>query len=295
MLVPSFGMIDVHSHLIPGVDDGAATLDESYAALLCMEAQGITTVITTPHIRASLLTDCTGLKAYLARVDAGWAQLQAMARAECPPLRLERGFEVMLDVPRADLSPSWIRLAGTRFVLVEFPGLSVPPNSARALFDISVTGVTPIVAHPERYVDVESDLSTIAEWRHSGARLQVNAGSLLRKYGPAARDVAWSLLERGWVDYIGSDYHAHGECTTAAAASLLLSEGAGDRVKLLTYVNPGAILADAGPVPVAPLGKRTPWHRVRNLLAARTRDAYVGSPHLSYADAVSHAASTTVS
>lgn len=289
------GVVDVHNHLLPGVDDGAATLDQSYAALLSMESQGITAVITTPHIRASLLTDAAAVRACRARVDAAWNELQLMARAEFPGLRLERGYEVMLDVPHADLSAPWVRLAGTRFVLVEFPGLAVPPNSARALFDIRVTGLIPIVAHPERYAGIGDDLSLIGEWRRSGACCQVNAGSLLRQYGPAARDVAWTLLERGWVDYVGSDYHARGECALGAAVALLTSEGAGDRVGLLTSVNPGAILADAGPVPVAPLGRRTPWHRVRNLLASRKRDAYSGSPHLSLADAAMRAPSTMVS
>lgn len=289
------GIADFHSHLVPGVDDGAETLDQSYAALLSMESQGITTVITTPHIRASLLADPAASRAYRARVDSAWTELQAMVRAEFPQMRLERGYEVMLDVPHVDLSPAWIRLAGTRFVLVEFPSLSVPPNSARALFDIRVTGLVPIVAHPERYSGVDADLEVIGEWRRSGACLQVNAGSLLRQHGPAARDVAWMLLDRGWVDYLGSDYHARGECATGAAVALLATEGAGDRVGLLSSVNPGAVVADAGPVPVAPFGGRTPWHRIRNLVASRKRDTFSGSPHLSLTDGAVRAPSTQVS
>src|SRR2546423_2405662 len=136
-------MLDFHNHLIPGVDDGAASLEESRAALGVMQAQGFRTIITTPHIQASLL-ERDGANDYLRRVDVAWDQLRTLGKSEFPALRLERGFEVLLDIPREDFSDARLRLGGSRFVLVEFPWSGIPINSATALFNIKVAGYTPI-------------------------------------------------------------------------------------------------------------------------------------------------------
>lgn len=256
-------MLDFHNHLIPGVDDGAATIADSRVALAEMQAQGILTVITTPHIRASLLERPAELEQYLGGVDAGWTELSEVVKAEFPEMRLERGFEVMLDVPRPDLSDPRLRLAGSRFVLVEFPFFTIPLNSARALFDLKMAGYTPVVAHPERYTNVVSAWGTVGEWRRSGGLLQMNAGSLLGQYGDRAQDVAWMLLERGWADYLSSDYHARGECNTAAACEILEENGGAAQVHLLTSINPAGIIADADPAPVPQLRKQSrPWWRL---------------------------------
>jgi protein-tyrosine phosphatase len=202
----------------------------------------------------------------LGRVDAAWAGVRELAAAEFPDLRLERGFEVMLDTPRPDFSDARVRLAGTRFVLVEFPFMAVPPNVQQAVFDLKMAGWAPVVAHPERYTGLDAALAGPEEWRRVGAYLQVNAGSLLGKYGPEAERAAWGLLRRGWADYVCSDYHARGTVHLAAARARLEAAGGAEQAALLFEANAARLLAGEPPLPVHPLeagGGRAPlWKRI---------------------------------
>lgn len=258
-------MIDFHSHLVPGVDDGAATLEETRASLAAFRDQGVTAVVTTPHLRGSDTQRPERLSALLATLDAAWDGVAALAAAEFPALRLARGCEVMLDTLAPDLSDPRVRLAGTRFVLVEFPYMAVPPNARTPLFEIKMGGWSPVIAHPERYENIGPALEGPEEWRRAGAHLQVNGGSLLGKYGAAAERAAWALLRRGWVDYVGSDYHARGRLHVAAAFSALVRAGGEEQADLLFRANPERLLAGKAPLPVPPLrgGGAAPfWKRI---------------------------------
>jgi protein-tyrosine phosphatase len=217
-------MLDFHSHLMPGVDDGAANVDESRAGLNAMVADGITGIITTPHIGASLIERGMADQ-YLEKIAAGWATLQSLVAAEFPKLKIARGFEVMLDVPHPKLDNPVFRLAETPFVLVEFPFMNIPPNSTHPLRELRDAGWMPILAHPERYVNVEQQLGLVEHWRDAGAFLQINAGSIVGNYGSRAKKVAWTILEAGHADYMCSDYHSRGKCSVAAAFAALREKG----------------------------------------------------------------------
>jgi protein-tyrosine phosphatase len=256
-------MIDLHSHLMPGVDDGASTLEESRSALTAMAAQGVTRLVTTSHLEGSETTDPARLDAALGSIDTGWARLDSLAREEFPHLSVGRGLEVMLNTPEPDLSDPRLRLAGTSFVLVEFPYMSVPPNSSEAVFALKMKGWRPVIAHPERYAGLDDALSVVEGWRRVGGLLQVNCGSLIGRYGNEARTVAWRLLRRGWVDILASDYHARGRCHIAEARAKLEEKGAAEQAELLFSVNPGRVLADQSPEPVPPLQRSSEpiWQR----------------------------------
>ncbi|HUR00863.1 MAG TPA: CpsB/CapC family capsule biosynthesis tyrosine phosphatase [Gemmatimonadaceae bacterium] len=217
-------MLDFHNHLIPGVDDGAANIDETRAGLRAMTADGITGIITTPHLAASLI-DRGALDRYLEKIEVGWKQFESLVAAEFPRLKIARGFEVMLDVPHPDLSNALVRLAGTSFVLLEFPFMNVPPNTTYALDEIRAAGRIPVLAHPERYVNIEGQLRLIDEWREVGTYMQINAGSIVGQYGARAKKIAWSMLESGQADYMCSDYHSRGKCSVAAALKELRAAG----------------------------------------------------------------------
>ena len=258
-------MIDFHNHVIPGVDDGAEDLEQALAALATFHAQGASVVVATPHVNGGATFG--RLDSTLEPIDRAWETLTAAAAERFPGLRLERGAEVMLDVPSPDLSDPRLRLAGTPFVLVEFPYMTVPPNADQAIFDLKMAGWRPVLAHPERYHNAAVALTDAEGWRRSGATLQVNAGSLLGRYGEGPRRLAWGLVEKGWADYICSDFHARGTCHTALAVEALGRAGGAAQAHLLTHENPSRLLAGQPPLPVGPLRRaRTPlWRRLLGL------------------------------
>lgn len=246
-------MLDFHNHLIPAVDDGSESLDQSLAALVNMAAQGITHVITTPHFAASLGRQPGAYQAAFERIDQSWNTLLGAVGEHLPNLKLERGVELALDDPDPVIDDARLRLAGTRFVLVEFPNFSIPPNSARVLARLKDRGITPIVAHPERYENIEVELTTLREWKRSGAHLQLNAGSLIGAYGSRVERYAWRCLRSGIADYLCSDYHARGKCLTARALERVESRGGQSHLKALLEYNGDRLLLGLDPTPVPPL------------------------------------------
>ena len=246
-------MLDFHSHLMPGVDDGAANIDESRSGLAVMVEQGFTTIITTPHIRGSMTRRPRELDRYLAELDSAFEALSALAAVEFPALRLERGVELMLDVPDPHVDDPRLRLAGSNFVLVEFPYMNIPPNSTMAIREVCARGVVPVIAHPERYSNMSTNFELIESWRDSGARIQINAGSLLGQYGGTARRLVWQILERGWADYLSTDYHSRGRCPSRACAAALFERGGAAQLKMLTVTNPERLLRSETPLEVEQL------------------------------------------
>lgn len=266
-------MLDFHNHLVPGVDDGAADLEEASAAIRSFLDQGVDTIITTPHLDASALGHARGERR-LAELDTGWEALSVLVRDDFPGTRVYRGAEMMLDVPTPDLTDPRVRLAGTRYALVEFAGRWVPPSASIALFKLAAAGIVPIIAHPERYDGVQVRPEIVEDWLRMGCRLQINAGSLIGLYGPGSRDAAWALLGGGHVSYVASDYHARGIPAVAAAREALEQSGGIEQAQLLFDVNPHRILQDAPPEPVPPLmNRKGRWTRLLRRLAGSGRRA----------------------
>jgi protein-tyrosine phosphatase len=257
-------LVDFHNHLIPGVDDGAADDAEARAGLDALWAQGVRAVVATPHVDGSLTHRQEELERRLLELDEGWRRLRDAAVPLYPELVLKRGAEVMLDTPHPDLSDERLRLAGGQYVLVEYPFMMVPPQSSRVLDHIVAAGHIPIIAHPERYVNVTPSSVLPQEWRDHRALLQINAGSITGRYGPQARANALSLLQRGLADFMCSDYHARGVPETRSAYAALTELEAVQHAELLLKVNPRRMLDGALPIPVPPLSiERSLGARVR--------------------------------
>lgn len=262
-------MIDLHSHLVPDVDDGARSLDGALKAVGRLVDEGVERIVTTPHVDASVVRDPARLEARMDQVDQAFDDLRSGVAAAFPELTLGRGFEIMLDDPFPDLSDPRLRLAGTRFVLVEWPRLRIPPSTPEVIERIRERGWIPVIAHPERYASVLRNFSIVGAWRRAGACLQMNHGSLLGRYGDEARTAARRLLEGGWVDILSSDFHARPHLSTfVSEIRAWFTQRELDEVfELLTVGNPSRILADEHPdaVPSVTL-ERGLWDRITGFL-----------------------------
>ena len=246
---------DLHSHLVPAIDDGARSLEEALEAVERMVEAGIGRIVTTPHVNASLTHDSSVLGTWLEEVDESWQELVAQVQQRFPDVELLRGHEVMLDVPDPRFDDARLRLAGTSFVLVEWPRLQIPPRTPQVIERIAAEGYHPIIAHPERYAGIRQNVEYGGTWRSAGAYLQVNHGSLVGRYGAEARAVASELLAQGWVDYLSSDFHAraHLEIHLKDAEDFFTTHDGLEQFELLTVTNPGRLIQDELPLPVPPL------------------------------------------
>ena len=261
------GGADFHNHVMPGVDDGAQDADDCAQALAAFRADGVTTVVATPHFDASLTQRPDAAALRLAELDGGWDRLTEVA-TRFADMTILRGAEVMLDTPQPDLSDLRLHLAGGRFVLVEFPFMTIPPESARALTHIRNSGIIPVLAHPERYSGMVPGSLQPLEWKAAGALLQVNGPSLLGRYGKQPRANALDLLERGLIDFVCSDYHARGVPQLTECTAWFARHDAEEQGHLLMKSNTARLLRDELPLPVMPLKKPArglsrllPWKR----------------------------------
>lgn len=249
-------MIDLHSHLLPGVDDGSRSVAQSLKVMKEQVARGVTDICLTPHVRAGDLGK-TPPEAH----EAAYAALQTAA---LPLPRLHRGAEVMLDRPLPPNPPSVRRftIGGTRYLLVEFPRMVAFDTVAIALGRLIETGLLPLLAHPERYTCCSPE--AVAHWREIGARMQVDATTLLSPQSRGQR--ARALVSAGLADILAADNHGD-DRSLGTGRQFLESQDGAEQADLLTRVNPRAILDDAPLVPVPPVELRRSWmQKIRQLL-----------------------------
>lgn len=235
-------MIDLHCHLLPGVDDGSRTVEQSVGVLTTFASQGITDLCLTPHLLASRADE--GVPAHY---DRAFAALTPRVPAG---IRLYRGAEVMLDkpLPAAIVADRAITLNGGKYILVEFPRLVAVRAVADALKLVVELGLVPLVAHPERYACCSPQ--AVRSWKALGALMQVDATTL---FLPRARgERARALVAEGLSDIVAADNHGD-ERTVATAREALREQKGVIQAELLTVQNPRAILEDRPIVQVPPL------------------------------------------
>lgn len=251
-------MIDVHSHLLPGVDDGSPSVEVSVPVLDDFVRCGVETLVCTPHLDASRAG------------EAPWdrhVEILGTLRAAAPAgIRLELGWEIMLDVPGADLRAPHLALAGSNAVLVEFPRAAVPPNATEELFRLRMSGIVPVLAHPERYRGCSPE--SVTAWKRSGAVIQVDVQAL---HGTGRSHLAAvALLQAGLVDLFASDNHGDTR-SLESGRNWLRDHATAEHVELLTRRNAEALLAGRPLHPVPPLPRPRPglMDRVRGLFGGR--------------------------
>ena len=246
--------VDFHNHVIPGVDDGARDVAEGVAGVEALVAEGVDHVVASPHVDGSLTHKPEALGRRLRSIDAAFEHLRTALEERSGAPILGRGVELKLDVPTVILDDPRLRLAGGRAVLVEFPFMTIPPRSAQALLSIRRAGYLPVLAHPERYNTLSDGLGSVERWLDAGTILQVNAGSLVGRYGSGAQRVAHAILARGWAHAVASDYHSRGSPRLAEARQLVEEWGGSEAAGRLFHENPLRLLRGEECVPVGALG-----------------------------------------
>ena len=194
--------VELHSHLIPGIDDGVQAIEESVAVLKQLHEWGYQKVITTPHIMADFYKN--GPDNILPGIEK---VRQALAENNIP-LQLEAAAEYMIDDGfERKIDQGTILTFGNKYVLVELPFMSEPVNFKSALFNLRVDGYKPVLAHPERYGFLAAKPDKFLELHEQGVLLQLNLFSLVGYYSPQIQKTAEYLLKNKLISFVGSDCH----------------------------------------------------------------------------------------
>ncbi|MGH3041501.1 MAG: CpsB/CapC family capsule biosynthesis tyrosine phosphatase [Gaiellaceae bacterium] len=195
------GFVDVHSHVVPSGDDGAGSVEAGLA--LCLEAarHGTTVLYATPHVWPSLRLGEERERA----VRAAHAEMAPIVAGHGLDLRL--GWELTPSEQLLEEDPTRYRLGELPAVLMEVPFHGSLRLAERLGEHIEASGLTPVVAHPERAEGVREELAIVASFRARGWLVQVNATSLLGAHGPEQEEAVWRLLRGGLADLVASDGH----------------------------------------------------------------------------------------
>lgn len=192
---------DMHSHLIPGLDDGAQNMEESIVLIKRMMDLGFKKLITTPHVMSDYFQNTTG------GILDGLEALRAELVKKNINIEIDAAAEYLLDEsfgPRLDRGD--ILSIGGKYVLFELSFINYPHNLFEIIEKIKKTGYTPILAHPERYLYM-SVSKNYQQIRESGCLLQLNVLSLIGYYGKQSKILAEEMVDAGLVDLVGSDLH----------------------------------------------------------------------------------------
>ncbi|MCP4600631.1 MAG: hypothetical protein GY847_08890 [Proteobacteria bacterium] len=232
------GLYDLHSHILPGVDDGAADLNESMAMLDGLAALGYVRVAATPHFNSN------ELKPDKATQETLILELKAQREDRGPEILT--GAEILFDdlFLNEEEQGNLPRIGNERTYLIEFgfsPG-SVPIRVEEAFFRFQVKGGTLILAHPERTPDFQRDPERIKSICRAGVLLQVDLVSLAGKFGGAAKKMGYELIDEGLVDIVASDLHALGDLEKIQYALKELADRDGDEFERMASTNPRLIL-----------------------------------------------------
>lgn len=193
-------MVDLHCHLLPGLDDGAKTIEDSLAMAEDAIADGITHVVGTPHASNEYKFDFAKVRAARDLLNEKLAGRLTLATGCDFHLNPEN-----LAAIRKDPRPYCINQ--NDYLLVEFNEFSIPPSMDQTLHELQLAGMHPIITHPERNGILRSQPERLLRWIRLGCYAQITAGSLDGVFGPGAKEDAWTWISQGLIHFISSDAH----------------------------------------------------------------------------------------
>ncbi|AQA16890.1 capsular biosynthesis protein [Halioglobus japonicus] len=238
-------MIDLHCHMLPGIDDGARDLESALRMAELAVADGITMTACTPHIYPGLFEN----------THAGIREAVASFREELKkaniPLELTYGADIQVvpDLVRGLQDGTLPSLNSSRYFLFEPPHHVPLPRMADLIHNALLAGYVPVITHPERLTYIESDFDKFVGVARAGAWIQLTGGSLLGRFGPRVKKIAERFLEEGYTHLLASDGHNLKNRTPELreardAAALIVGEEEADR---LVQGRPAAIIANTAP------------------------------------------------
>ncbi len=216
--------VDIHSHLLPGIDDGVKSFEEALQIIEHLKKLGYQKLITTPHIYQDYYPNTP----VIIREKLDTLKLE-LAKAEID-MEVEAAAEYYVDGAFIDLLKNGDEIlcfGRNNYVLIETSFQNKPIILDEAVFELKARNFTPILAHPERYEYIDNKLTLLQDLHEKGVKLQVSLPSLKGYYGPEPKRIATNLLKKQMVDFLGSDLHRKGQL-----------EGLGDALKTKILDNP---------------------------------------------------------
>ena len=194
--------VDLHSHLIPGIDDGSQSMEESLSLVRGLSDLGYEKLITTPHIMSDAYRN--GVENIL----EGLRQLREAIQKEAIEIEIEAAAEYYLDdMFYEELKKPHIMSIGGKYLLFESSYFSKPLQMEEMIFAIGKAGYKPLLAHPERYRYIKDPVKEYGRLKELGVLFQVNLNSFGGHYGQQAKEMADFLSRNGMIDFLGSDIH----------------------------------------------------------------------------------------
>jgi protein-tyrosine phosphatase len=244
------GMVDIHCHILPETDDGAVSLEESVAMCRAAAADGIETIVATPHMFDGVheTPEKAAIREKIDRVmEASGGCVNIVPGGE-----VRYSYEIFQE---AQLPDARIKLNGSSYMLLEFPFHSVPPNIEMTIFQIFNAGITPVIAHPERNKRLQEKPAILADLVERGAFSQIDAGSLMKSFGSEAYHLAKRIIESGMAHFIATDAHHQDRRRPllSQAAAIAAEMGGEEYARAMVEDNPRALINDQA-IPFQPDG-----------------------------------------
>jgi len=197
-------MIDLHAHILPGVDDGPKTLEESIAMLYQAQADGIHTIVATPHTLNGVYTNTPETIAQ--KIDQLHDEMKKndISISVCPGMEIH----ICEDLHSRIENKSLIAINNTRYVLIELPAPLIPPQFKDIVFQLRLKGYYPILAHPERNFAVQKDPDIVYDFIEWGVFMQLTAVSVTGFFGGRIKKLCKNMLQNRQVHFLASDAHS---------------------------------------------------------------------------------------
>ena len=196
-------MVDIHHHLLWGLDDGAKDIETSIAMAKASAADGVTHIVCTPHANGSY--------EFQPELNAAKvAELRERLKAEGVALNLGLGCDFHLsydNILDAKEHPARYSVNGLGYLMVELPDYGIPRGLTETFYELQLAGMTPILTHPERNPTLQNDLPRLSEWMRGGVLVQVTGDSVTGRMGKTAQRIAHELLAKRWVHFLATDAH----------------------------------------------------------------------------------------